>query len=100
LLVLLAVFATGAQQQVAQTHWHTSTVASSAGSGAPNDSTGQHDDCLWCQIAAHAPAAAPPASIHVHVAPDAWAIHVPPELHAVAIPQPAHAWQSRGPPAV
>jgi hypothetical protein len=99
-LVLLALFATGAQQLVAQTHWHSTTVASDAGPGSPKEGSGKHDDCLWCHIAAHAPAAAPPTSIQVPVALDAWAIHVPFELHAVAIPAPAHAWQSRGPPTI
>jgi hypothetical protein len=100
LLLLLAVFAAGVQQVVAQTHWHAAAVATEAGSGSPGGSTDRHDDCQWCQIAAHAHAAAPPVSFQVLVAPDALAIHVPPELHAVVIPAPAHAWQSRGPPAV
>jgi Protein of unknown function (DUF2946) len=100
LLVLLAVLAAGVQQVVAQTHWHNPAVASQVGSGSPDDDTGKHDDCLWCQIAAHASAAAPPLSIQVLVAQDALVVRVPLELHAVAIPRPAHAWQSRGPPSL
>jgi hypothetical protein len=100
LLALLVVFATGAQQLVAQTHWHDTVAASSAGSGLPDDGAGTHDDCLWCQIAAHASAGAPPESLHVLLAPQVFAFPVPAGLHAVVVPRPAHAWQSRGPPSI
>lgn len=101
-LLMLGLFAVGAQQLVAQTHWHTQVVASAndPGSGAPVTGD-RHDDCLLCQIAAHAGAAAPPATIlrlavvpSQHVAPVASLVQSAPTL------QPAHAWQSRGPPSV
>jgi hypothetical protein len=100
LLLLLAVFAAGVQQVVAQAHWHAAAVAADTGAGSPGGNTDRHDDCQWCQIAAHAPAAAPPVSFQVLLAPGALAIRVPAERHASVIPSPAHAWQSRGPPAI
>jgi hypothetical protein len=100
LLALLLVFATGAQQLVAQTHWHDTVASSSAGSGSPDEGTDQHDDCVWCQIAAHASAAAPPVSFQILLAPDAFAFLAPVDYLAAVVPRPAHAWQSRGPPTI
>jgi hypothetical protein len=99
LLVLALVFAAGAQQVVAQAHWHTTTVASHGQSGAP-DGAGKTDDCLWCQIAAHASAAAPPAVLPVVHVPQVLAVRFARRLQSTVIPRPAHAWQSRGPPIV
>lgn len=99
LLVLLAVFASGAQQLVAQTHWHASAVAGSV-SGSPDGDAGNHDDCLLCQIAAHASAAAPPAASLQFNAATLPIVHVATTPQGVAIARPAHAWQSRGPPTV
>jgi hypothetical protein len=98
LLVLLAVLAAGAQQLVAQTHWHATAAVSGAVPGSTDDGAGKHDDCLWCRIAAHASAAAPPVLQRTLLAPQAWTVLVSPERHAVAISRPAHSWQSRGPP--
>lgn len=100
-LVLLALLATGAQQLVAQTHWHaTSTQVGAVVSGAatPDNGAVTEDDCLLCQIAAHAAAAAPPPVAQILALLDRSAVQVPVVLHLVVIPSPAHAWQSRGPP--
>jgi hypothetical protein len=99
---LLALVAASAQQLVAQAHWHataTVQVDSGADSPAPAAPGTGHDDCLLCQVAAHATAAAPPAALLLQVvASDAHAVRVPPAWHLVAISPPAHSWQSRGPP--
>ncbi len=103
-LVLLALVAASAQQLVAQTHWHATElvqVGTGSGSPAPVAPGTRHDDCLLCQIAAHAGAAAPPAAMLLAVvASNAHAVQVPSVRYLVAIPEPAHAWQSRGPPTV
>jgi hypothetical protein len=97
LLVLALVFAAGAQQVVAQAHWHTTTVASQGQSGSP-DGAGKTDNCLWCQIAAHASAAAPPAVLPSVVVPETHAVRIARGFESTVFPRPAHAWQSRGPP--
>lgn len=97
LLVLALVFAAGAQQVVAQAHWHTTTVASQGQSGSP-DGAGKTDDCLWCQIAAHASAAAPPGLLQSVLIPPGFAVCAALDPDSSVFPRPAHAWQSRGPP--
>jgi hypothetical protein len=103
-LVLVLLVAASAQQLVAQTHWHSPVVAQaeaglvSPGNTAPDT---RHHDCLLCQIAAHASAAAPPASTQLAVVvSELLAERVPAASHLVVIRKPAHAWQSRGPPTV
>ncbi len=101
LLVLLAVFASGAQQLVAQTHWHNVAAASEQSSGAPDGGTGRHVEGLLCQISAHAGATSPPAAIQLAVgATNVHAVRLPQVFGLVLLPQPAYAWQSRGPPTV
>jgi hypothetical protein len=101
-LLLLALVAASAQQLVAQTHWHVAAAAQiDAGSESPAPAApgSGHDDCLLCQIAAHAGAAAPPAAMLLAaVAVDIHAVRVPSVRYPAVIPGPAHAWQSRGPP--
>jgi hypothetical protein len=100
-LVLLAVLATGAQQLVAATHWHASAaMASDAGAGSTDGDTGKRHDCLWCHVAAHASAGAPPAVQQALAAPEALLVLVEAERSFSFVPAPAHAWQSRGPPAI
>jgi hypothetical protein len=100
-LLLLALVAASAQQLAAQTHWHATAVQVDAATEPPAPAapgTG-HDDCLLCQIVAHAAAAAPPAALLLQaVAGNGHAVRVPPVWHLVAISQPAHSWQGRGPP--
>jgi hypothetical protein len=102
-LVLLALLATGAQQLVAQTHWHAaSTQAGAVVSDAttPDGGAATDHDCLLCQIAAHAAAVAPPPVLQQLVLLDRFEVQGPVVQHLVVIPSPAHAWQSRGPPAI
>jgi hypothetical protein len=99
-LLLLVLVATGAQQLVAQTHWHGASSGHASLVAPAQDGGAQtHDDCLLCRIASHAGIAAPPP------APTLFAVH-PDLVSCVASPHeadvpavPAHAWQSRGPPA-
>lgn len=99
-LLLLVLVATGAQQLVAQTHWHgASTGYASLAAPAHDADTQSHDDCLLCRIAAHAGIAAPPPAPFLfasrHDLDSPVASHHEADVPAV----PAHAWQSRGPPA-
>jgi hypothetical protein len=99
-LVLLGLLALGAQQLVAQTHWHALVAQAGADQPVPGDGHVRDADCLLCQIAAHAAAAAPP-SVAPRLIPVA-ALHfvaLPVRHETAFIPPPAHAWQSRGPPA-
>lgn len=99
-LVLLVLCAFGAQQWVAQTHWH-GPVVSQVGPEAPPADDGGHSrdhDCLLCQIAAHAGAAAPPAAVLLVLRPSG-AFDLPRIGSVADVPSPpGHAWQSRGPP--
>jgi len=99
-IVLLALFAMGAQQLVAQTHWHAAASAQvDAGAGAaPEPGHSRDDDCLWCHAAAHASAAAPPTAALRLVLVKEFTVRVLPVRQLVSIALPAHAWQSRGPP--
>jgi hypothetical protein len=99
-LALLAIFAMGAQQLVAQTHWHTSVQAAAGGTQVPDQGHSRHDTCLLCQIAAHASAAAPPATLLRLVAVEEFTVRVAEVRRLVFLPLPAHDWQSRGPPTV
>jgi hypothetical protein len=100
-VVLLALFAMGAQQLVAQTHWHAGVAQADVSAAAP-DSGGhsREEHCLWCQAAAHASAAPPPAGAPRLVLVEEFSIRVLLVRQLVFSPQPAHAWQSRGPPTV
>jgi hypothetical protein len=101
-LALLAIFAMGAQQLVAQTHWHNVAVAQAAAGSAPAPDQGhsRHDSCLLCQIASHASAAAPPTALLRLVPVREFSVRVAevPQLDFISLP--AHDWQSRGPPTV
>ena len=99
-LVLLVLAATGAQQLVAQTHWHAS-VGTQASVVAPEHDTGVTTDesCLLCHAAAHAGAAAPPSALQVFTASRQQVLYFASYHEAVVPAVPAHAWQSRGPPA-
>ncbi len=100
-LVLLALFAMGAQQLVAQTHWHATAAQVDAGTGpAPEPGHPRDDNCLWCHAAAHASAAAPPATALRLVPVEEFTVRVLPVRQPVLVALPAHAWQSRGPPTV
>jgi hypothetical protein len=100
-VVLLALFTMGAQQVVAQTHWHAAQAQVDAGAQpAPQPGHSRDDSCLWCQVAAHASAAAPPAAAPRLVLVEEFLVRVLPVPQPVSRPQPAHAWQSRGPPTV
>ena len=103
LLLLVLVTAT-AQQLIARTHWHQLAIAqvntSSSSPLSPAPDT-RHADCLLCQIASHAGAAAPPAAMpQALVASNVREQLVPQAHYPVSILRPAHAWQSRGPPTV
>jgi hypothetical protein len=99
-LLLVVLAAMGAQQLVAQTHWHAlatadASVSAPAGGSAPADK-----DCLWCHIASHASvAAAPPAPLQLVAANEYVFIRLPAGYESDVPAQPAHAWLSRGPPA-
>ncbi len=99
-LLLLVLVATGAQQLVAQTHWH-AVPTGHAAVAAPADDSGanSHTDCLLCRIASHAGAAAPPAAPHRFAVIHEFVPRIV-ACDAADVPAvPAHAWQSRGPPA-
>jgi hypothetical protein len=98
-LLLLVLAATTVQQLVAQTHWHYLPGVSAAMATPSNDSgTRTPDNCLLCQIASHAGAAAPPAELTLF-APRPVLVAEPVSHHQADVPvAPAHAWQSRGPP--
>jgi hypothetical protein len=108
-VLLLAVFAFGAQQWAVQVHWHSSAgvlagleaSAPDSDRDAPAGGSGRtHPECLWCQIASHAGAVAPPAVWsgvpenigHAFLRPAAG-------QPAAFVPPPSWAWYSRGPPA-
>jgi hypothetical protein len=100
-LALLAIFAMSAQQLVAQTHWHAAVqVAAGAGAPVPDQGHSRHDNCLLCQVASHASAAAPPATLLRLVAVEEFVVRVAEIRQLVLLPLPAHDWQSRGPPTV
>lgn len=100
-LALLALFGMGAQQLVAQTHWHNiAQVAADTGSSAPDRSHSRHDDCLLCQIASHASAGAPPTTLLRLVAVEEFSVRIVEVRQLVYTPLPVHDWQSRGPPIV
>jgi hypothetical protein len=94
------VAAFGAQQWALQVHRHAGVVAGAATSlgdrgGAPLDR-----DCIWCQVASHAgAAAAPPAMLHVAVAAAGFSPLLSAGHESILIAPLAHAWLSRGPPA-
>lgn len=101
-LALLALFGMGGQQLVAQTHWHTiaARVAADAGTSAPHSNHVRQDDCLLCQVASHASAAAPPTALLRLVTVEEFSVRVVEVRQLVHTPPPAHDWQSRGPPTV
>lgn len=97
-LLLLVLCAFGAQQWIAQTHWHAGAVAEAA---APDEQGGEHrhHDCLGCQIAAHAGAAGPPSALRLLVpVRDQLFVLLPAGIDAGIAAPPAYAWRSRGPP--
>lgn len=107
-LVLFALLAFGAQQWAARTHWHglpdpsalQQGTASPAGTEVPADTpAAPHPDCLWCHLAAHAGAIAPPPSLPALLLAEAHDSGVVPVRHSADfIPPAAFAWHSRGPP--
>jgi uncharacterized protein len=99
-LVFAVLAATGAQQLVAEAHWH-SWLGTHASVAAPSDDVGATTDdrCLLCQVAAHAGAAAPPSAVHRFAADHNQVFHFASGHEAEVPAVPAHAWQSRGPPA-
>lgn len=99
---LLAIFAMGAQQLVAQTHFHAAVVAQAdAGTAStPEQGHTRHDNCLLCQIASHASAAAPPTAVLRLVPIEEFSVRIAEVRQLVFTPMPAHDWQSRGPPTV
>jgi hypothetical protein len=99
-LVFAVLVATGAQQLVAQAHWH-SWLGTHASVAAPADDTSATTEsaCLLCQVAAHAGAAAPPSAVPLFSASHNQVFYSA-SYHEADVPAvPAHAWQSRGPPA-
>lgn len=99
-LLLFVLAAMGAQQLVAQTHWHALPVADASVSAPAGGPVPADKDCLWCHIASHASvAAAPPASLQLAAATEYVLVLVPAGYASDVPVQPAHAWLSRGPPA-
>jgi hypothetical protein len=99
-LLLFVLAAMGAQQLVAQAHWHALPVADASVSAPTGGSAPADKDCLWCHIASHASvAAAPPAPLQLLAATEYVLILVPAGYESDVPVQPAHAWLSRGPPA-
>ena len=99
-LALLALLGMGAQQLVAQTHWHAAAQVAADTGSVPDQGHARHDNCLLCQIASHASAAAPPTALLRLVAVEEFSIRVVEVRQLVFLPLPAHDWQSRGPPTV
>lgn len=99
-LLLLVLAATGAQQLLAQTHWHAPSGAHASLAAPAEDSHGSTDSqCLLCQVASHGGAAAPPATLQLFTASRP-AVVQPVYWDQAQVPAaPAHAWHSRGPPA-
>ncbi len=100
-LLFVVLAATGAQQFIAQTHWHAlpgghaRVVAPSSDSGSNSE-----DGCLLCQIASHAGTAAPPVAVlPLFTSSQILFFYVASSYEADVPAVPAHAWQSRGPPA-
>jgi hypothetical protein len=102
-LLLLVLCATGVQQWAARSHWHSATAgafgAVSAISGGDTREGAAAHECVWCQAAAHAVGAAPPAQAWLLSRHDAVSIFVPAAAFAAQSSSPSWAWQSRGPPA-
>jgi hypothetical protein len=105
-LLLLVLCALGVQQGAAQGHWHAAEaeISSVPGSSSPVDDSGNGlpgHDCVLCQIASHAGAAAPPAVwAGLPTTDTSSAIRLAASVPAAFSSPPAWAWQSRGPPAV
>jgi hypothetical protein len=99
-LALLAIFALGAQQLVAQTHFHAVVAQATGADPTPDQGHARHDNCLLCQVASHASAAAPPSALLRLVAVEEFSIRVVEVRQLVFKALPAHDWQSRGPPTV
>lgn len=98
LLLLLAAF--GAQQWAVQAHWHAGVVAGTAAASHDKGGSPADRDCVWCQIASHAgAAAAPPASFRLALADAGFGPLLTAGHEGILIAPPAHAWLSRGPPA-
>jgi hypothetical protein len=102
---LLLLLCANALQVVAATHWHSNAIAIAAGSGSapqpPAPDGVDHDGCLFCQVAAHSGASAPPTA--------PWALFTVIESRAGSLQfvpaatarlTPSHAWQGRAPPLV
>ena len=100
--LLLALFTANAQQLVAQTHWHAvmPQMGASADASPVQPAPGTlHDDCMLCQIAAHAGAVAPPpAMLSAGSITPCHAVQAAQSAGRVCVTQPSHAWQGRGPP--
>jgi hypothetical protein len=99
-LVFLVIAATGAQQLVAQSHWHALPGAQASAAAPSHDSgTTTEEGCLLCHAAAHAGAAAPPSAVQLFTATPARVLYSASSHEADVPAVPDHAWQSRGPPA-
>lgn len=104
-LLLLVLCAFGMQQWAAHTHWHVAEAESSQAPGSlPADDSGNGlpgHDCVLCQIASQAGAAAPPAVwAGLPAADTASAMQLAAGVPSAFRSPPAWAWQSRGPPLV
>jgi hypothetical protein len=100
LLLLLLLGAVSAQQWAVQAHWHAISSSSAASVSAPAGDAGglPEQGCLWCQVASHAGAAAPPAVQWSGVCTDHLFVRLTAESVLDVPASPAHAWHSRGPP--
>lgn len=110
-LLLLVLLAFGAQQWTVHAHWHAAagsidaqagiTAAMAADPAAPSPDPNQtHPDCVWCHAAAHAAAAAPPATWAGVPSLQAGFLFAAHFERIATFPAPSSwAWYSRGPPA-
>jgi Protein of unknown function (DUF2946) len=115
LAILLLLLASTTQAFVAQTHMHAGFAAQSvaqavapqasllADAAAAGDQqspagSGDHTDCLLCQIAAHGVAALAAHQSHVLKVAQQYAVATTLDTNDPVLLPLAHAWLSRGPP--
>lgn len=99
-LLLLLLVAFGAQQWAVQAHWHAGVAAGVSSVAGEDGGAPAERDCLWCQVASHAgAAAAPPAPFTLALAPAGFGPPGTSGDQSILIAPLAHAWLSRGPPA-
>ncbi len=99
-LLLLVLGAFGVQQWAMQAHWHATATAqvSQAPAGSDKGGAPADKDCLWCHVASHGAAAAPPASLRLVAVAEQFFVRLPAGIETEFAAPPAHAWHSRGPP--